>query len=104
MKCLHGLTDGMGAMNFLKRLVEHYLILGETAGPEKEKCRKPGGKKDRQETFQREAGYSDDGYLFHYDQGRKGTNTGYEKQRAFQLKGKKSGPLERRLFFTAIWI
>ena len=34
----HGLTDGMGAMNFLKRLVEHYLILGETAGPEKEKA------------------------------------------------------------------
>ena len=83
----HGLTDGMGAMNFLKRLVEHYLILGETAGPEKEKAGSQE-EKDRQETFQREAGYSDDGYLFHYDQGRKGTNTGYEKQRAFQLKGK----------------
>lgn len=83
----HGLTDGMGAMIFLKRLVEHYLILGETAGPEKEKAGSQE-EKDRQETFQREAGYSDDGYLFHYDQGRKGTNTGYEKQRAFQLKGK----------------
>ena len=83
----HGLTDGMGAMNFLKRLVEHYLILGETAGPEKEKAGSQE-EKDRQETLQREAGYSDDGYLFHYDQGRKGTNTGYEKQRAFQLKGK----------------
>ena len=83
----HGLTDGMGAMNFLKRLVEHYLILGETAGPEKEKVGSQE-EKDRQETLQREAGYSDDGYLFHYDQGRKGTNTGYEKQRAFQLKGK----------------
>lgn len=83
----HGLTDGMGAMNFLKRLVENYLSLGEEIASEKEKT---GGEAetDRQETLRREAGYSDDGYLFHYDQGRKGTTTGYEKQKAFQLKGK----------------
>lgn len=83
----HGLTDGMGAMNFLKKLVENYLKLGEQEASAEEALA-AGEEGNRQETLQREAGYSDDGYLFHYSREKQGTNTGYEKKRAFQLKGK----------------
>lgn len=83
----HGLTDGMGAMNFLKKLVENYLKLGEQEASAEEDLA-AGEEENRQETLQREAGYSDDGYLFHYSREKQGTNTGYEKKRAFQLKGK----------------
>lgn len=83
----HGLTDGMGAMNFLKKLVENYLKLGEQEASAEEALT-AGEEENRQETLQREAGYSDDGYLFHYSREKQGTNTGYEKKRAFQLKGK----------------
>lgn len=83
----HGLTDGMGAMNFLKKLVENYLKLGEQEASEEGEIAAEA-KENSQEILQREAGYSDDGYLFHYSREKKGTITGYEKKRAFQLKGK----------------
>lgn len=90
----HALTDGMGAMNFLKRLVEIYLeenLRRENtgAGPDesgKEQEPVPGtASAVTGSAADGSKGRALDGYLLHY---RKREHTGYAGRRAFQLREK----------------
>ena len=82
LEVFHALTDGMGAMNFLKRLVEQYLEPEEG----KQSVSTDGENSEKQGNSVQEVIGADDRYLTHY---RRIKHTGYERKRAFQLKGKR---------------
>ena len=89
----HALTDGMGAMNFLKRLVEIYLeedVPGEKpgAGPEQSRtaeCPRSISRDEMCTVKEKARGRASDSYLLHY---RKREHRGYGGRSAFQLRGK----------------
>ena len=77
LEVFHGLTDGTGAMQFLKELVRDYLIL---TYPDQEFPEPDGGEELT------ESDYEEDSFSQYYT-GRKGR--GQKTRRAFQLKGER---------------
>lgn len=82
LEVFHALTDGMGAVNFMKRLAERYLELIPSA----EKENKAGGYEEekRSSTVMKEESRREDGYLRYY---KKHPRHRYETESAMELKG-----------------
>lgn len=84
LEVFHALTDGMGAVNFMRRLAERYLEL--TFSKENETGRADKGEKWDKERDQelKEAQRREDGYLRYY---KKHLKRHYESERAMDLRG-----------------
>lgn len=80
LEVFHALTDGMGAVNFLRRLAENYLI---SAYGIKDCEEKPASGTERDEEDSEE-GRKEDGYLKYY---KKREHHRYKTEQAMEIKG-----------------
>lgn len=80
LEVFHALTDGMGAVNFMNRLVERYLQLAGCI----DEAEDTGGSSFKQETELQAAGRKEDGYLKYY---KKRDHRRYVTERAMEIEG-----------------